>query len=735
MFFTRCRASLFVVLTACLALPSAKSLATGVPIEGFLPMVGFSLTDEFRDDFITSSNYSPAPSGTLLGANGTAFYDVALLDTGAGLSLLTTESDANFNISGPYPGEPDGFRGLFTVTVGGATGTLEAGVNDPLGLYAGGLQHRTGTGPLVIDHAGLEGQTNTSLITVPAESDLPNVVGLTFASQFATHIKADQPQIFELNGRTVRTPAIDFQPLGSGGGTITRRAPLTLNPGSSFQQPPSWVYDFNNPDFLDNPHENPMFPTLLPGALFLTANLQNDGIQLNNSDLFFDSGASVSVLSEQKALQLGIDVQLDTPAFTIDIVGSGGLTQNLPGYFLDSLTIQAVGGSVTANNVPVLIFDITDPGNTGNIVDGIIGTNLLVGRNLVIDPNPALGGGGASPSLYISDPVTNQRNWNTSIGFGAWNNSSHWSEQAAPDILSVTNLRNHSGLSKIAQITGEAEAWEVNISGSSAEMGLQIFNNAKLTTFGGTNIEFGGALILTEGTLDTQFVEIVGGQLVGSGLITTGSGPIPGQVENRTGVVSPGIVSIVNELNIGTLEIEGRFSNGDEATVRFDLAGTTPDTEHDQLNVEGAAKLGGTLEVSLFDLGGGLFKPTIGDEFSLITTTEGIGVFFETLLLPEDDDYDWLLEYGTNDVTLIAILPGDFNNDGGVNQLDRALWEFRYADQPNFLDGQDFLTWQRNFGSGGIAVRFVPEPASCMLLLLAATVRLNRRRRAAASPT
>ncbi|MEQ8838932.1 MAG: aspartyl protease family protein, partial [Lacipirellulaceae bacterium] len=349
----------------------------------------------------------------------------------------------NFNIDGPYPGESDGFRGTFTVPVGGATGTILADVNDPVGLYAGGLQSRTGTGPLVIDHAGLEGQTNVSLITVPATSDLPNVVGLTFASQFATHINADQPQVFELNGRTVRTPAIDFQPLGSGGGSITRRAPLTLNPGAAFQQPPSWVFDFNNPDFLDNPHENPMFPTLLPGALFLTANLENDGVQLNNSDLFFDSGASVSVLSEQKALQLGIDVQLDTPDFSIDIIGSGGLTLDLPGYFLDSLTIQAIGGNVTANNVPVIIFDITNPGDPGNIVDGIIGTNLLVGRNLVIDPNPALGGAGASPSLYISDPVTTQHEFVVNGFGGSWNDPGKWDAAGVPDILGVANVRNN----------------------------------------------------------------------------------------------------------------------------------------------------------------------------------------------------------------------------------------------------------------------------------------------------
>ncbi|MEQ8208900.1 MAG: aspartyl protease family protein [Lacipirellulaceae bacterium] len=731
MFFTRCRASFLALLTVCCALPCETSLATGVPIEGFLPQVGFALTNEFRDDLITSADYSDSPGGILLGANDTAFYDIALLDTGAGLSLLTAEADTNFNIDGPYPGESDGFRGTFTVPVGGATGTILADVNDPVGLYAGGLQSRTGTGPLVIDHAGLEGQTNVSLITVPATSDLPNVVGLTFASQFATHINADQPQVFELNGRTVRTPAIDFQPLGSGGGSITRRAPLTLNPGAAFQQPPSWVFDFNNPDFLDNPHENPMFPTLLPGALFLTANLENDGVQLNNSDLFFDSGASVSVLSEQKALQLGIDVQLDTPDFSIDIIGSGGLTLDLPGYFLDSLTIQAIGGNVTANNVPVIIFDITNPGDPGNIVDGIIGTNLLVGRNLVIDPNPALGGAGASPSLYISDPVTTQHEFVVNGFGGSWNDPGKWDAAGVPDILGVANVRNNLFGNRSVSVTADAEAWELNISAENPNantktMTVHIDSEVTLTTFGGTNIEAGGILSLNGGTLDTQFVEVLGGKIEGSGTISTGSGPIPGQVENRNGIVSPGE-------GFGSLTIEGRYGNGSEGRMIFEIGGSLPGTEFDELFVDGQAKLGGTLEVNVVGDIISDYTPDIGDEFTIISTTEGIGGFFEELHLTESEDYEWLLEYGTNDVTLIVILPGDYNNDGGVNEQDVAAWNAGYAQQANFFDGDNFLTWQRNFGSGGIAVRFVPEPTSTALLLFAGSLTVTRRRRAAAN--
>ena len=79
--------------------------------------------------------------------------------------------------------------------------------------------------------AALRGQINTSTMTLPAESDLPNVLGLSFAGQYATRVRNDQPLIFKSNGRTVRTPSIDFLELGSGGQGITRRAPLTLKPG------------------------------------------------------------------------------------------------------------------------------------------------------------------------------------------------------------------------------------------------------------------------------------------------------------------------------------------------------------------------------------------------------------------------------------------------------------------------------------------------------------------------
>ena len=93
---------------------------------------------------------------------------------------------------------------------------------------------------------------------MPPESDLPNVLGLPFASQYATRIRNDQPQLFQLNGQTVRTPQIEFLPLGSGGARHpATRAADAARPGSSFNQAPLYVFNFDN-IFSEIPlHEDP----------------------------------------------------------------------------------------------------------------------------------------------------------------------------------------------------------------------------------------------------------------------------------------------------------------------------------------------------------------------------------------------------------------------------------------------------------------------------------------------
>jgi hypothetical protein len=690
------------------SLTGAPAHATGVPIGGFLPMVGIALTDEFDDDFNSFPTPKNGVSGTLLGAGGVARYDLALLDTGAAVSLLTQQAYLDFGMNAASPGESDGYRGTETIAIGGATGTLLADINDPHGLYASGLQHRTGAAPLAMNNSLLQGQTNTSTITLPAESDLPNVLGLSYASQYATYIRSDQPQIFTHNGTTVRTPSIQFLPLGSGGQGIVRRAPLSLNPSASFQQPPSWLYNIENFD-IDNPQENPSLPTVISGGLFLNVNLANNGSNLNNSSFFFDTGADVSVLSELTALQLGIDVVLDEPDFTVAVVGSGGTKADVPGYFLDTFTIQALGGSVTAINVPVLVLDVADPSNPANIVPGIVGTNLLAGRNVVIDPIPSLGSGG-SPSLYISDPVTSNSNWQSSASTDTWFSHPNWSA-GAPTELKIANVRHVSGGNQTVQLSTNATAWEVNVSGASANqrMTLRITTGSKLTTFAGINIEQHGGIQLEGGSLDAQYVEVLGGSLTGAGSIATGSGPIAGQVENRNGVVAPGIAGS-GASQVGTISIRGRFANGSDGVVGIDLGGLAL-TQYDRLIVDGPVTIDGTLNVSIINLGGG-FIPNLGNTFNIITGAE-VGGEFASLNLPTlAANKMWYVGYTDTAVLLKVTIPGDFDGDFNVDLDDLTAWNGGYGFE---YTGADFLTWQRHVGMSVATAAAVPEPAAAML--------------------
>ena len=78
--------------SAMAALSISGGAVAQVPIDGFFPMVGIALTDEFDEDFNFFPFASSSPSGNMLGPIGNPFYDLALLDTGAGFSVMTSQA-------------------------------------------------------------------------------------------------------------------------------------------------------------------------------------------------------------------------------------------------------------------------------------------------------------------------------------------------------------------------------------------------------------------------------------------------------------------------------------------------------------------------------------------------------------------------------------------------------------------------------------------------------------------
>jgi hypothetical protein len=78
----------------------------------------------------------------------------------------------------------------------------------------------------------------------------------------------------------------------------------------------------------------------------------------------------------------------------------------------------------------------------------------------------------------------------------------------------------------------------------------------------------------------------------------------------------------------------------------------------------------------------------------------------------------------TSSFLVDAVLGGDFNGDGTVNQADLTLWRGAYginangdADGDGDSDGRDFMFWQKQYGSSTLtALESVPEPASLWLI-------------------
>ncbi len=714
--------------------------AIGVPIGGYVPLVGFGLTDEFSgessDDFLFAQP-SVLPGGNWLSTTGSAHYDLALYDTGAQIVLLTDQARQDFGIV------ENGFDGTETISIGGATGLLEAVIEDPLGVYLAGLGDRTADGPLALNSFRMRGMTNTSVLSAPAASSLPNVIGLPVASQYATSIRSDQPQIFRADGQTIRTPQIEMQSLGSGDLGIRRssqeliqEATIELRPGEAFASLPFYFLNINNALNGLPFSENPQLPTAVSGGMFLNVDLRNDGNEQTERKLLLDTGASVTAVSEALADDLGFDVGRDTPDFFVTITGSGGLIEEVPGFIADELELSVRGGDFILNDVPIIVLDITDPGDPGNIADGIIGTNVFVDRNITIDPNPSLGGGGLSPTLYISEPVTETHAWAATAATGNWSTPTNWQAAGTPDVMWVVDMTNTSGTNQEAIVDTDITINRLAVAGGpTSRMTVRIESGSELLTFGGTDIQQDGVVLVEEGAiLDTQFIDLDEGGFIG------GNGTIRAEFENRGGVIAPG------ESGSGSLTVEGVLANREGGTVEIEIGGTQPVSEHDQLLIDGITILGGHLEVDLIDAGSGLYEPQVGDKFTIVDATSALAGRFDSAALPLSAN--WIVRYLFRSVELeiesLAGLVGDFDADGDVDGDDFLRWQAGYAigstlsegdaDDDGDVDGGDFLLWQANYGSsgfgGGNVTMVIPEPSLLALtgILLAALLAARTRR-------
>lgn len=137
-------------------------------------------------------------------------------------------------------------------------------------------------------------------------------------------------------------------------------------------------------------------------------------------------------------------------------------------------------------------------------------------------------------------------------------------------------------------------------------------------------------------------MNLQGGSLGGDGVVVA-------TVNNIGGTVGPGN-------SPGTLTVDGQYIQESTGTFAVELAGLTPGTEFDVMEVIGGAghaTLGGALQVSLLNS----FKPVLGNVFDIITTTGNvIGEFdMAQLNLPVFNGRTFEVQYGQNFVRLLTV--------------------------------------------------------------------------------
>ena len=395
------------------------------PINGFIPQLVMGLTNEQDSDNDNSGVEgfgiaSAAPGGMSLPISAASpTYVVATLDSGSSGDIVSYDSSQAYDFDGA--GLVD--SGSQTVTISGASGDEDVTITNALGVYATDFSHAGITGGALVASTGsLQGQYNVPILVGNQGDGLPNIMGSPILAQYRATIQNSVPQHLSVGGVVYQTPKVT---LGAFSTTIPAGyAKLTLKAfdsaaGSSETEDSPYYLNFN---VLGGGEGGPIDPTT-PGvwASFLTnagVGITRNGTTASGQTFLLDTGAQVSVISNDEAASVGIfNASPANADFTEDVEGVGGITQ-VPGYYLNTLTLLTQGGVLTWNRVPVLVLDVADPRDPSSALPGILGTNLFSDRDLILNANVD-----KSSQTYLA--IGPQMQWQQSTG-GIWSNASNW---------------------------------------------------------------------------------------------------------------------------------------------------------------------------------------------------------------------------------------------------------------------------------------------------------------------
>lgn len=364
---------------------TASTVIDSPPLDGFVPWIVLVATNrresgdldwEARIDTFVRGSF-PA------GVNTQTDFMIGIYDTGASAHVLGYQ---NAVTAGLYNST---YLTTNTTLISGVTGSVSAYVSMPLALYMAGLNALEPNSPGDPDArlnstAGMMGQSNISVLIGDNPGSYPDIytaVGSPMSAYYIAHFDNSTPVTVIRNGQTFTAPRITFyQKDDDTAPSYPNKVPLELRPLGAVNVQYTITLD-SGVDF------KPATPSVIIGnssqSLFFvhSVDLQEGGSIAFDKDRFMlDTGAQITVIGSRVAARLGLN-----PAqkeFEVDIEGVTGESIEAPGFYIDAITIPALGQWLEYTNVPVILLDISSP--EGGTLDGIIGMNLFTEYNLIL---------------------------------------------------------------------------------------------------------------------------------------------------------------------------------------------------------------------------------------------------------------------------------------------------------------------------------------------------------------
>jgi hypothetical protein len=731
------------------------------PINGFVPRLVFGLTDEDNPDNelfaaeVASYTAGSPPPGAVRLPGGSGTYRIATFDTGSQAHIISLGDAPAFNFSG------NNLDAGTEAQLAGANGSEFASITKPLGVYTTGLANASAVGSTISASGLLRGQTNTAILyATDPDSVLPNVIGAPILAQYQVAIRNSQPQTLQVGATTYRSPNVTMTPLETAPAFPSNYSRLTLEVLSPNGVSPTASYI---PTISGNFEFVPSTPTFW-SSLHADVDLTDSGNAVNDRQFLFDTGAQVTVLSQDTAAEVGIysaGENPSTPEFFVDVEGVGG-TQQVPGYYLDTFSVMTNGGPITWKDVPVLVLDLIDPRDGVGYAPGILGMNLFTDRDLILN------GGLENPSVAISP----QMQWATNTS-GNWSDVAKWMLSAVPNgVDRPANFLKKITAPQTITVNGNFTAGSINFDNAnrytiagSGILTLQSAEGAAAITVGSGSHTISAPLVLASDTTITVLP-------AASKLTISGSFTATGRTVTKRG---DGTVEMKNIRAAGLDVTAGRFAviaNGAAAGTSvlsaLSVSGTGQvDVSNNAMIVRGPSG-GGTGALGTWDgtnytgiqglVQNGFNAGTWDGVGGIITTqaaaltninTVGSALAGEVLGLSGAQTTTWFGQtVGSSDVLVRYTFAGDANLDGVVNADDYANIDL-YSQTPgaaNFSRGDfnydgsinaddyaliDLVSTQQRpalLDVGSVALTAVPEPSTFALAVLAAPLLLRRRR-------